>query len=73
MSDVTIHIDETLDLTTLHALQHDLYEIDGIERINAEDKRPHLMVVSYDGKRMNSGSVLSAFTDQGLHAELIGF
>lgn len=72
MSDVTVHIDETLDLTTLHAIQHDLCEVDGIDRINAEEKRPHLMVVSYDGETMSSGSILAAFTDQGLHAELIG-
>ncbi len=73
MSDVTIHIDETLESSTLQAIQNDLYKVAGINRIDAEAKHPHLMVVSYDGKKMNSGAILSQFTNQGLHAELIGF
>ena len=73
MSDVTIHIDETLDSTTLQALQHDLYRIEGVEQIAAQQGRPHLMVVSFDHDLMNSAAILSSFTNQGLHAELIGF
>jgi len=73
MSDVTIHIDETLDSSAIQFKQHDLSKVVGIKKINSQEKRPHLMVVSYDGKLMNSGSILSSFTRQGLHAELIGF
>lgn len=73
MSDVTIHIDETLDSSAIEVIQRDLSKVAGIEKINSQDKRPHLMVVSYDGKMTNSGSILSTFTNQGLHAELIGF
>jgi hypothetical protein len=73
MSDVTIHIDETLDSSTIQALQHDLSRMAGIEHIASEESHPHLMVVSYDNKMMNSGAILSSFTEQGLHAELIGF
>ncbi len=73
MNDVTIHIDETLDASSIQAIKKDLSKVAGIEKINSEKKRPHLMVVSYDGKMMDSGSILSKFTSQGLHAELIGF
>ena len=73
MSDVTIHIDETLDSSTIQALQQDLSEVAGIQKINSQEKRPHLMVVSYDREQMNSSFILSTFTNQGLHAELIGF
>lgn len=73
MSDVTIHIDETLDSSSIQAIQHDLSRVVGIERIDSQERHPHLMVVSYDGKMMNSGYILSTFTNQGLHAELIGF
>ena len=73
MSDVTIHIDETLDSTALQALQHNLARIEGIDHIDAQEEHPHLMVVSYDHRQMSSGSILSSFTNQGLHAELIGF
>lgn len=73
MSDITIHIDETLDTSSIQAIQDDLYKVVGIEKINSQEQRPHLMVVSYDGKVMNSGNILTRFTNQGLHAELIGF
>ena len=73
MSDITIHIDETLDSATLQALQHNLSRIDGVDHIDAQESRPHLMVVCYDHNQMNSNAILSSFTNQGLHAELIGF
>ncbi len=73
MSDITIHIDETLDSTTLQALQHNLSRIEGIDHIDAQEQHPHLMVVSYDHQQMDSAAILSSFTNQGLHAELIGF
>lgn len=73
MSDVTVHIDETLDMTALLALQHDLEKMNGVERINATENRPHLMVVTYDHQQMHSTAILSEFTEHGYHAELIGF
>ena len=73
MSDVTIHIDETLDSSAIEVIQQELCKIAGIEKINSQQQRPHLMVVSYDRKMMNSESILSKFINQGLHAELIGF
>ena len=73
MSDVTIHIDETLDTTALLALQHDLARMKGIEKIDATEKRPHLMVVRYDHHEMDSEAILSEFYGHGYHAELIGF
>lgn len=73
MSDVTIHIDETLDASALVALQHNLSRIDGVDHIDVQQQRPHLMVVTYDHSLMDSAEVLSSFTNQGLHAELIGF
>ena len=73
MSDITIHIDETLDSATLQALQYNLSRLEGVDHIDAQENKPHLMVVCYDHQRMNSDAILSSFTNQGLHAELIGF
>ncbi len=72
MSDVTVHIDETLDDSALLALQHNLSRIDGVDHVDAQNRHPHLMVVSYDHHLLNSRAILSSFTNQGLHAELIG-
>ncbi|MBT3205515.1 MAG: ATP-binding protein [Gammaproteobacteria bacterium] len=73
MSDVTIHIDETLDSSTIQEIQQDLSRVAGIDKINSQERNPHLMVIEYDRKMMSSSSILSTFTSQGLHAELIGF
>ena len=72
MSDVTIHIDETLDASTIQSLQHDLSQLNGVEHIDASADHPHLMVVKYDQKAMSSGALLNEFSEHGLHAELIG-
>jgi len=73
MSDVTIHIDETLDSSAIQVIQQDLSRVVGIDKINSQPGNPHLMVIEYDRKMMSSRSILSTFTSQGLHAELIGF
>ncbi len=73
MSDVTVHIDENLDASALLALQNDLSHLQGVEHIDTADQRPHLMVVKYDHREMDSTRILSRFRDHGYHAELIGF
>jgi len=73
MSDITIHIDETLDSPTILALQNDLTQLDGIKSVESKENRPHLMVITYDSKLTSSEDILLNFTSQGLHAELIGF
>ncbi len=73
MSDVTIHIDETLDSSTIQEIQQDLSRVAGIDKINSQERNPHLMVIKYDREMMSSRSILSTFTSQGLNAELIGF
>lgn len=72
MSDVTIHIDETLDASTIQSLQHDLSQLNGVEQIDASADHPHLMVVKYDQTAMSSDALLNEFSEHGLHAELIG-
>ncbi len=73
MSDITVHIDETLDSSAWYVLQQDLSSLHGVEQINAQQHRPHLMVVKYDHQITDSGAILSEFHDHGYHAELIGF
>jgi len=73
MSDVTIHIDETLNKRSMLALGEDIAHHGGVEHVNFNDKHPHLMVVRYDKERLSSQALLAAVTDHGLHAELIGF
>lgn len=73
MSNVTIHIDEELDVTSFHDVEHNIKALDGVNTVRGTDKHPHLMVVDYDHKHINSQHLLVALSGQGYHAELIGF
>jgi len=73
ISDVTIHIDETLDSLAILTIQQDLSQVAGMDKINSRHTNPHLMVIEYDRTMMSSSSVLSTFTSQGLQIELTGF
>lgn len=73
MSDITVHIDETLDAATIYALQKDITSMQGVNQISLSETQPHLMVVTYNHESTNSTHILNEFTDHGLHAELIGF
>lgn len=72
MSDITIHIDETLDSSSIRALQDELSQEPGVKNIFSNETKPHLMVVTFDSKITTSDDILASFTAQGLHAELIG-
>ena len=73
MSNITVHIDENLDATAFHNVEHNLEALHGVNTVMATDKHPHLMVVDYDHQSINSQNILGALVGQGYHAELIGF
>ena len=72
MTDVTLHIDESLDEPDLQAVENDLRGQDGVISVHHEPRRPHLMLVEYDIDASSSRAILNTVTQRGLHAELIG-
>jgi hypothetical protein len=72
MTDVTIHIDETLDPPRLEQLRDRLLSEDGVVAADYSKEKRHLMIVEYDPDRNNSANLLNAVKAQGVHAELIG-
>ncbi|MBL7003379.1 MAG: ATP-binding protein [Gammaproteobacteria bacterium] len=73
MSNVTVHIDENLDVSAFHDVEHNIQALEGVNTVTGSDKHPHLMVVDYDHRNTNSQVILGALVGQGYHAELIGF
>ncbi len=73
MSNVTVHIDENLDISAFHDVEHNLEALNGVNTVTGTDKHPHLMIVDYDYKEISSQHILGALIGQGYHAELIGF
>lgn len=72
MSNITVHIDENLDVKTFHTVEHKLEALNGVNTVKGADKHPHLMVVDYDHLSINSQHILGSLVGQGYHAELIG-
>ena len=72
MTDVTIHIDETLDPAHMKQLRDTLLDANGVMTADYRQENLHLMVVGYDPQAINTQSLLRTVQAQGLHAELIG-
>ena len=72
MTDVTIHIDETLDSATMEKLRDVLMGANGVLTADYQRENTHLVVVEYDPHRIDSKNLLKTVRDHGLHAELVG-
>ncbi len=69
---VVVHIDEELSPSEIHNVEQRLSDINGIVSACAHEKTPHLLVVDYDPRTIQAGSLLQHLKSDGLHAELIG-
>ena len=71
-ANVVVHIDELLSSNELQDVEKTISGINGIVSACIHERTPHLMVVDYDQKNVNSGALLQHLRGNGLHAELIG-
>jgi len=68
--DITIHINESLDVTKQEALETAIREIDGV--IAPRFNLPHMLVVLYDSKITSPVILLDAVRNKGYQAQLVG-
>jgi hypothetical protein len=72
LTDVTVHIDETLADRELQAIEAELRRCQGVVSVHVQAGRKHLMLVEYNPKQVGSAEVLDTVTSMGVHAELVG-
>lgn len=72
ISDMVMHVDNFLGENTRRNVEKALNAKKGIIHAHFNEKRPHLMLVSYDTERTSSFEVLAQMTGQQLRAERIG-
>ena len=72
LTDVVVHIDQTLERERRSEIEEQLRAIDGVVSVHNPDDRPHLAIVGYNPDRTSSAAILNRVTVQGVHAELIG-
>lgn len=72
ITDVVLHVDETLDAQGRHALEDEMRGIDGVISPGFSPRTPHLMIVTYNPDRIPTGMLLQEVQRRGYHAQHCG-
>lgn len=72
VTDLVMHVDQTLAEKSRRDVERTITAQEGVIRAHFNEKRPHLMLVSYDPVRTSSFDILATVTGQHLSAERIG-
>jgi len=70
--DVTLHIDQELSEEQLNGLETHFRKRDGVVSVHFNPAKPHLLLVEYNPKLVNSMDLLDILRYRGLHGELVG-
>ena len=72
VTDMVMHVDNNLGEDTRRTIEKALTGNRGVIHAHFNDKRPHLMLVSYDTDTTSSFEILAQMTGQQLCAERVG-
>jgi len=72
VTDMVMHVDNNLGEDTRRIIEKALTGNRGVIHAHFNDKRPHLMLVSYDTDTTSSFEILAQMTGQQLCAERVG-
>jgi hypothetical protein len=72
MAGVTLHIDENTTHDEREKFRDVLLALNGVMAAAYHDEKPHLMLIEYDPKVINSIQFVETAKNSGFHAELIG-
>ena len=72
ISDVVIHVNESLDSEARHTLEDRMRDIEGVIAPRFNDHRTHLMMVAYDCDRIRTCTLLEAVRRHGYTAQSCG-
>ena len=72
ISDIVIHISETLDDRGIHGLQREIGEENGVYSACMHERTRHLMVVDFDPMEVRPSHLVHAVRERGLYAVMVG-
>jgi hypothetical protein len=72
LTDVVVHIQESLDEQTLMDLEGGIRMDAGVVSVGHNPRQPHLLMVVYDSTSAHASNFLHVFQERGLHAQVIG-
>jgi len=73
ITDVIIHIDETLSRDALMKLTETVREDECVISASVPPGKEHMMLVAYNPDCTTATDILTRVNKQGIHAELVGF
>jgi hypothetical protein len=73
ITDVMIHIDETLSRDALMKLTDTVREDECVISASVPLGKEHMMLVAYNPECVTATDILARVNKQGVHAELVGF
>jgi len=71
ITDVMVHVNESMDELTLHSLEDSIREDRGVVSVGHNPRFPHLLLVAYDSAVARSSTFMHQFHDRGMHAQLV--
>ena len=72
ITDMVMHVDDNLEEQSRRSVEKCLTGQRGVIHAHFNERRPHLMLVSYDTERTSSFEILAGMSGQSLCAERIG-
>jgi hypothetical protein len=72
ITDMVMHVDDNLEEQSRRNVEKTLTGQRGVIHAHFNEKRPHLMLVSYDIERTSSFEILAGMSGQSLCAERVG-
>jgi hypothetical protein len=72
LSDLLIHIDQTLSAEQRADVEASLRQIDGVVSVSNHDEHPHLIVIAYRPDLTTSADLLACVKAGDMSAKLIG-
>ena len=72
LSDVMIHINESLDEEARAALEDAMLKIEGVVSPRFNPGKEHLLVIAYDADKTSTAALLEKARARGYTAQLVG-
>jgi hypothetical protein len=72
MSDVMIHINESLSDEARNALENAMLKVDGVISPRFNPGKAHLLMVAFDLEKTNAAALLERIRAAGYTAQLVG-
>lgn len=72
LSDVVLHIDESLPSDQVKTLENHIHKMGGVVSACNCEETPHLISIVYNPQHVKSHDILVKVQSEGIHAELVG-